>query len=277
MANETVTTNIFSPSEVLNNTVDLGITKANLPFTKLFLLGMLAGIYISIGGVLSTLVGYGMPALAERNPILPKLLAGLTFPLGLILVQHVGAELFTGNNATLIPALWHKQITVAKVLRNWSIVYIANFVGAIFFVYVFIYHVGLFVHEPWHGAIISIVEYKTSLSWANAFLRGVGANWLVCLAVWLGFSSRSSLGRMFGLALPVMAFVVMGYEHSIANMFYIPLGMFEGANVTIASFVFRNLVPVTLGNMLGGALFVGCLYSYLYTCNLTQPRLTNKA
>ncbi len=265
MSQETTTQiHVATPQEVIESTYKIGIAKSQLPLPKLILLGMLAGIYISVGGLFSTLVGYGMPVLAEGNPILPKLLSGLTFPLGLILVQLVGAELFTGNNATLIPAVLSRQISWLSVLRNWGVVYCSNLAGALLFVYVLIYSVGLFTAEPWHSAIMGIAEHKVHLSWGNAFLRGIGANWLVCLAVWLGFAARTPLARMVGLALPVTAFVVMGYEHSIANMFYIPLGILEGADVSIQDFFVANLIPVTLGNILGGALFVGSLYTYIY-------------
>lgn len=229
MSQETTTqVPVATPQEVVASTIKIGIAKSQLPLPKLILLGMLSGIYISIGGLLSTFVGYAMPALAEGNPILPKLLAGATFPLGLILVQLVGAELFTGNNATLMPAALRRQISWGAVLRNWGVVYCSNFVGALLFVYVMIHSLGLFDADPWHSTIIGIAEHKVHYTWGAAFLRGIGANWLVCLAVWMGFADRTPLARMAGLAFPVMAFVVMGYEHSIANMFYIPLGMLEG-------------------------------------------------
>ena len=152
----------------------------------------------------------------------------------------------------------------APVLKNWILVYIGNFIGAIFFVYVMIWGAGIVDADPWKSAIVQIAQAKVSMPWWVVFVKGIGANWLVCLAVWLGFSAHSTAGKMMGLWFPVMCFVAIGYEHSIANMFFIPLGMLQGAAVGWADFLVDNLIPATLGNVVGGALFVGCLYTYLY-------------
>lgn len=224
---------------------------------------VLAGVYIAMGGVLSVLVGYGFPSLQDVAPVAPRLLSGAFFPLGIILVVFLSAELFTGNNATLIPATLRGAIPYGYFLKNWGVVYLGNFLGALFFVYFFVHLPGLLALSPWREAIVGVAEKKVALPFAEAFLRGIGANWFVCLAVWLGLSSGSAIGRMLGLWMPVMAFVTMGFEHSIANMFFIPAGMLEGAHVTIGQFLINNLLPVTLGNIVGGALFVGATYSWL--------------
>lgn len=144
------------------------------------------------------------------------------FPLGIILVFFLGAELFTGNNATLIPATLRGEISRGYFLKNWGVVYFGNFVGALFFVYFFVHLPGLLSVSPWREAIVGVAEKKVSLPFSEAFLRGIGANWFVCLAFWLGLSSVSAPGRMLGLWMPVMAFVTMGFSHSIANKFLIP-------------------------------------------------------
>ena len=225
---------------------------------------MLAGIYIAMGGLLSLLIGYGFPEWTAHNSGLQRLLSGCMFPLGLILVVLAGAELFTGNNAVLIPGLMNRKYGWAPVLKNWALVYIGNFIGAIFFVYVMIWGAGIVDADPWKSSIVLIAQAKVSMPWWMVFIKGIGANWLVCLAVWLGFSAHSTAGKMMGLWFPVMCFVAIGYEHSIANMFFIPLGMLQGAAVGWADFLIDNLIPATLGNIVGGALFVGCLYTYLY-------------
>lgn len=254
---------IHNPDQVVGLSIGMAQSKYAKSWQKLFVSGMLAGVYISIGGLLSFLVGNGIPGLAAANPILPKFLAGLTFPVGLILVSLVGADLFTGNNANLIPATLRGEVPRYYFLKNWLLVYISNFVGAFLFVYFLVHLTGLAASDPWQSAIRGIAEAKTSLPFHVALLKGIGANWLVCLAVWLGLSANDAGGRMMGLWWPVMAFVTMGFEHSIANMFYIPLGILEGADTSWLAFAWHNLVPVTIGNIIGGGLFVGYVHHYL--------------
>lgn len=255
---------VSSPAEIVALAQQAAVQKAGLSARKTLLLSALAGIYIAMGGILSLLVGYGFPQIAAENPGLQKLLSGAMFPLGLILVVFAGAELFTGNNAVLMPGVLGRTIGWKAVLRNWALVYAGNFAGALFFTCFMVYLTGVTAAAPWDEAVRGIAATKTSLPWHVVFLRGIGANWLVCLAVWLGMSARSAAGKLLGLWFPVMCFVAIGYEHSIANMFFIPLGMMQGADVTPFSFVFDNLIPATLGNVAGGALFVGTAYWYAY-------------
>ena len=255
---------VSSPSEIVGLARQAAVQKTGFSTRKTVVLGILAGIYIAMGGVLSLLVGYGFPEIACVNPGLQKLLSGTMFPLGLILVVFAGAELFTGNNAVLMPGVLGREIGWKAVARNWTLVYLSNFAGALFFAYFMVYLTGVTAASPWNEAITGIAAAKTSLPWHVVFLRGIGANWLVCLAVWLGMSARSAAGKLLGLWFPVMCFVAIGYEHCIANMFFIPLGMMQGADVTLAAFVFGNLVPATLGNIVGGAFFVGTMYWYAY-------------
>ena len=253
-----------TPLEIVAQAERAALGKIALSIPRTLVAAMLAGIYIAMGGLLSLLIGYGFPEWTAHNPGLQRLLSGCMFPLGLILVVLAGAELFTGNNAVLIPGLMHRKYGWAPVLKNWILVYIGNFIGAIFFVYVMIWGAGIVDADPWKSAIVQIAQAKVSMPWWVVFVKGIGANWLVCLAVWLGFSAHSTAGKMMGLWFPVMCFVAIGYEHSIANMFFIPLGMLQGAAVGWADFLVDNLIPATLGNVVGGALFVGCLYTYLY-------------
>ncbi len=258
---------IKTPIEVINDAIEAGARKATLTngnFLKLFTLSILAGIYISMGGVLSLIIGFGFPEITAANPSLQRMLSGFMFPIGLILVVILGAELFTGNNALLIPSYLARRHSFFTVIKNWILVYFGNLVGALFFTYLFVYLCGLTASDPYHSAIIKVSESKVlSMSWLTVFLKGIGANWFVCLAVWLALSGRSLLGKMAGCWLPVMAFVALGYEHSIANMFFIPLGMMEGADITITLAIVNSFIPATLGNIVGGAVFVGAVYGYL--------------
>ncbi len=256
-----------TPSEVIENALSAGTKKLSLRscgFNRFVLLTVLAGIYIAFGGILSLTLGYGFPEITAANPGLQKLLSGAAFPIGLILVVVLGAELFTGNNALLIPPLMTKQCSVKDVLLNWALVWIGNFLGALLFVYFLVYLTGLTAPEPYHSAIINIATAKVSMPWGVVFLKGIGANWCVCLAIWLAMSAKSSGAKMFGCWFPVMAFVALGYEHSIANMFFIPCGILEGADISTWDMAWKNLLPATLGNIVGGAVFVGCVHTYLY-------------
>lgn len=253
-----------SPYDVVQITCAMAQKKYHTPFLKLFVLGMLAGIYIAMGGLLSSMAAGGLAGVGAENPFLPKLVSGMTFPVGLLMVILVGAELFTGNTAYLMPATLKGSIPRTYFLRNWGIVYVANLVGALLFDYFLVYQTDVLHVEAYHHYITHVAEYKVSLPWYQVFLRGIGANWMVCLAVWLGFSSKSMLGQLVGIWWPVMAFVAIGFEHSIANMFYIPTGMLYGADVTTSQFLFDNLFPSTLGNIVGGGIFVGCLYGYFF-------------
>lgn len=255
---------INTPSEVIDLTHSLASKKLHTPWGQLFILGMLAGAYIAMGGLLSSLAAAGVGGWATNNPFLPKLLAGATFPVGLMLVMLVGAELFTGNTSYLISATIQGSIPRTYFLKNWAVVYVANLFGALLFDYFLVWRTGVMQAPHYADYIRHVAEYKVSLEWDVAFLRGIGANWMVCLAVWLGFSSCSMIGRLIGIWWPVMAFVAIGFEHSVANMFYIPTGMLHGAEVSWTDFFWNNLLPSTLGNIVGGALLVGTLYAYLY-------------
>ncbi|MDE7125953.1 MAG: formate/nitrite transporter family protein, partial [Muribaculaceae bacterium] len=184
-------------------------------------------------------------------------------PIGLVLVVVLGAELFTGNNALLIPAMRRGHFGIMPVIRNWILIWTGNFIGALAVAYFLVYLAGLTTPEPFHSAIIKTAESKSSLPWLTVFIRGIGANWCVCLAVWLALAGHTLTEKVIGCWIPVAAFVMLGYEHCVANMFFIPCGILEGACVDIPTMLWNNLLPATLGNIAGGALFVGTLHGYL--------------
>lgn len=255
------------PREITETAASVGAAKAKLTVNslpRLLVASCLAGAYIALGGILSLIVGYGFPELTAANPSLQKLLSGCMFPIGLILVVILGAELFTGNNALLIPSWMKGSHSFGTVVRNWTLVYLGNFIGAIAFTYILVYACGLTAADPWHSSIIGIAEAKVSMPWLTVFFKGIGANWCVCLAVWLALSGKTFFEKAIGCWIPVMAFVALGYEHSIANMFFIPLGMMEGAEVGILEAITANLIPATLGNIAGGALLVGAVNAYIH-------------
>lgn len=258
---------IKTPTETLEASVKGACAKVDNTIKhpgRLFVAAIAAGAFIAIGGILSLTVGFGFPGFASSNPALCKLLSGVMFPIGLILVVVLGAELFTGNNAMLIPAYMERRYSFGAVLTNWGLVYIGNFVGAVGFTYFLVYLAGMTSADPWHSAIIGIGIAKTSMPWGVVLIKGIGANWFVCLGVWLALAGHNLLEKALGCWLPVMAFVVLGYEHCIANMFYLPLAMLEGAPIGIGESLWRNLIPATIGNIIGGAILVGSLHWYLH-------------
>jgi len=250
----------YAPAEIAHRVETVGVAKAKLSLLQTLMLGVLAGAFIAFGGAFFTLVmtenslGFG-PG---------RLLGGIAFSLGLILVVVGGAELFTGNN--LIAMAWADgKVSSKAVLRNWGIVYIGNFIGAI--------GIALLVH--WSGILSlnngamaetakSIAHAKVALPNLEAFFRAILCNTLVCLAVWLCFAARTVTGKILAIVFPISAFVALGFEHSIANMYLIPVGYLAGAEAVTISAFFANLIPVTAGNIIGGSVFVALTYWIIY-------------
>jgi formate/nitrite transporter len=275
------------PQEMATRAEYLGVRKAEMPFIKVFMLSVLAGAFISLGAIFATTVGAGGMAVASSdgtiafNTGLPygltRLLMGFVFSLGLILVVVGGAELFTGNN--LIVMAWaNGKVTGRALLRNWAIVYLGNFVGSIGTVILM-----FFTRQYTFGAnsvgitALKIGVAKVEFTFLQAIALGVLCNALVCLAVWLTYSARSTLDKILAILFPITAFVAAGFEHSIANMYFIPYALFikdfdpnfvstvsdKVAHLdllTWQAFLFSNLIPVTIGNIIGGAVLVAAIY-----------------
>jgi len=249
----------------------VGVAKATSPWLTVFVLGILAGAYIGFGGLLSTTVTFDV---ASRWGIgISKILSGATFSVGLMLVVIAGAELFTGNNL-MVSSVMTREITFAAMLKRWGVVYLANFVGSVFLALLF-YYSGLW--KTGDGALgaaaVKIAYNKVALGFGEALWRGIGCNWLVCLAVWMALAARQVIGKIFAIFFPILAFVAIGFEHSVANMYFIPTGilLMNGAGLTNVpgvdpnllgwvNFLWRNLLPVTIGNIIGGVVFVGMSY-----------------
>ncbi|NUM49141.1 MAG: formate/nitrite transporter family protein [Anaerolineales bacterium] len=260
------------PSEMAKRAEYIGVSKAEAPFLKVFFLSLLAGAFIGMGAIFATTVSAGSAGVIPFG--VARLLTGSVFCLGLILVIVGGAELFTGNN--LIVMAWAgRKVTTAQLMRNWVIVYIGNFVGSL----------GTALLIFWSkqytfggGAVgttaLTIANAKSGLEFGQAIALGILCNALVCLAVWLTFSARSTMDKIAAIIFPITAFVAAGFEHSIANMYFIPIGLFIKAfdptftantgldltNLTWGNFFINNLIPVTIGNIIGGTVFVAAIY-----------------
>jgi formate/nitrite transporter len=253
------TIDAYRPPVIAERVELSGVGKVRLGCLQTLTLAVLAGAFIAFGAMLFTLVMTGSNLGLGPG----RLLGGIAFSLGLVLVVIAGAELFTGNN--LIVMAWaDRKISGSELLRNWVLVYIGNLVGAVATA-VFVYWSGTLGMGD--GAVartaLSIALAKVSLPYEQAFIRGILCNALVCLAVWLSYAARSVAGKILAIILPISAFVALGFEHSIANMYFIPLGMMLGDTISLSQLA-GNLLPVTAGNIIGGSVLVGLVYWIAY-------------
>jgi len=264
------------PAEVARKAELVGVTKADMETFNVFVLSVLAGAFIAMGAIFATTVAAGGSELPYG---VVRLLAGLTFSLGLILVVVAGAELFTGNN--LIVMGWaSRRVSTVLLLENWTIVWVGNFVGAVGTAFI-VYVSGQYTFGG--GAVgqtaLAIAEAKTSLGFVEAIALGMLCNALVCLAIWLTYGAHTTTDKILAIIPPIAAFVAAGFEHSVANMYFISIGLLierdEGfveslqpppdlSNLNWASFFLDNLLPVTVGNIIGGAVMVGAVYWLVY-------------
>jgi formate transporter len=265
---------------------DVGRAKAETGIANTLALSVLAGAFIAMGAVFATTVTAGAGDLPYG---VGRLLAGLTFSLGLILVVVAGAELFTGNN--LIIMGWaSKRVTTARLVRNWALVYCGNFAGALATVgLMYATRQYTFGRGEVGAQALTIAASKVSLGFGQAIALGILCNALVCIAVWLCYSARSTADRILAIVPPIAAFVAAGFEHSVANMYFIPFGILikgdagflaslqagpDVSELTWSSFFLDNLVPVTIGNVIGGTVLVGAIYWFVF---LRRPRVAPEA
>jgi formate/nitrite transporter len=279
-----VTFDALLPDAMARKAEAIGAGKAAMPAVQTLVLAVLAGAFIALGAAFSTAVSTGAETSIGYGP--SRFLAGIAFCLGLVLVVVAGAELFTGNTM-LVMAWTARRVTARALLRNWAIVYGGNLIGAVGTA-VLVYGSGQY--RSAQGAVgdqaLRTAAAKAGLGVDEAILRGILANALVCLAVWLCYSARSVTDKVLAIVLPITAFVAMGFEHSVANMYFLPVGLFIDAgapdafwsetglssdafeHLTWTDALVQNLAPVTLGNIIGGGGFVGLVYAFVYL----QPR-----
>lgn len=281
-----------TPPEIVKEFVELGHKKATTPTPSLILLGILAGAFIALASQGSNVAIHTIESVG-----LSKTLAGALFAAGLIMVVIGGAELFTGNTLIIISCL-ERKTKWSGLLRNWALVYIGNFIGSLIIVFLILRSGQLDFSDGMLGALtIKTAVYKTGLTFERAFYMGVLANWLVCMAVWLAMAAKDIAGKILAIFFPIWLFVTSGFEHSIANMYYIPAGILAKSNpqwvkaalsmgvsaekidgLNWGTFISKNLLPVTLGNIVGGALLVGTVYWLCYLrINNNEDTIINKS
>lgn len=273
---------MLTPPEIAAATVNNAVGKAALPVWKMLLLGVMAGAYIALAGFASTMGSFNLMSDPDTFG-LGKTLCGVIFSGGLIMVLLCGAELFTGN-CLMLTGVLERKIRFRAMLKSWLCVYIGNLIGSILIAWLGTY-CGLLScgGDALGGMTIKIAAGKVGLEFGKAFVLGLLCNWLVCLAVWLSTGARDVAGKIMGIIFPIWLFVTSGFEHSIANMYYIPAGIFARAtpayvdaalglgvsqsaidNIGWGSFFTGNLIPVTLGNIVGGCVFVALFYWLAY-------------
>lgn len=266
---------MLTPAETCDAVINTGINKTGLSSMQMLILGILAGAYVALGGFASTVASHSVESYG-----MAKFISGAIFPVGLILVIICGAELFTGN-ALISLAVYDGKVKISSMLKNWVIVYLGNFIGS-FLIAFLIYHAGLLSMNGGKvgAAAIKVAAYKGGLTFSNGIASGILCNLLVCLAVWGAIAAKDIAAKILVIWFPVMAFVVSGFEHSIANMYFFSAGILaksidsvvkvsglsaeKVAGINWAMAISNNLIPVTVGNIIGGAVFVGLLYWAVY-------------
>ncbi|MDR2197217.1 MAG: formate/nitrite transporter family protein [Coriobacteriales bacterium] len=269
---KTLKPDALSPAEIAGKAEDVGAVKAQMPLGQTFLLAVMAGIFIGFGGMFMLLIKSD----AALSPAVAAILGGLAFCTGLFLVITAGAELFTGNALMMVGRL-SRRFSWRGMLRNWVVVYLGNFAGALLLVALLFFADYAQTNTGALGAtMLTVAAGKIGQPWSVLLFKGIMCNFLVCLAVWVAYAARTVTDKFFAILLPITAFVACGFEHCVANMFFLPMGWLtgqagqglvaDGATLPVVelSGVFYNLSIVTVGNIIGGALFVGVAYWLIY-------------
>lgn len=249
----------YNPNEMANIAVKTGVKKATLPLVNVLILGFLGGAFIALGYLFYIRVEAGLP---HEWGTLNSLIGAAVFPLGLILVVVAGGELLTSNMMATAIAAFAKKITFKQMAKNWILITISNFIGALFVAYFFGHLLGFTETDIYLEKTIAIATAKVNDSFWMAFISAIGCNWLVSLGVWITYSAEDTASKIIGMLFPITAFVAIGFQHVVANMFVIPAAIFAGA-FTWADY-FANFFPVFLGNGVGGAVLVAGVYYVAY-------------
>lgn len=254
---------VAPPPMIYERIVGLGAEKALLPAWKTLMLGLVAGCYISFAATLAMSCGGNVPGVASANPGLQKFIFGaFGFPFGLTMVLICGAELFTGNTAILSAAVYEGRATMKQLAKNWFWSYLGNLLGSLIMVAA-INATGLLAGAA-STPVINIATMKATLPFKQVFVRSILCNWLVCAAIWQATAAAHMSGKFIGVWLPISAFAALGFEHCVANMFIVPMGLVLGANITWKQVFMNNLIPVSIGNTIAGTMLMAGVYSLAF-------------
>ncbi|KAI0780162.1 Formate/nitrite transporter [Fomes fomentarius] len=255
----------LKPVQVAVAMIESGVAKHKTRADLVFFKAVAAGVMLSFGGLLSEIVSGGSPGLTASNPGLVKFLGGAVFPVGLIMIVLQGQELLTSNMMIYPMACLKGAVPWWGLPYNWIIVTFGNLCGSLFFAAVLVKYTGIISTAPYNAYAVSFALHKAAdPAWHQIFLRGIGCNWLVCVAVWQAAGARETLSKIVAIWIPIMIFVACGYDHVVANMFSVPLGILFGADLTVAEYIRKSLIAAYLGNIVG-ALLVALPALYFYT------------
>jgi len=250
--------------EVAYVMVDQGIRKHNDRYASVFIKAFTAGCMLSFGGLLSEIIQGGGAGLTASNPGISKVLGGFVFPVGLVMIVLQGQELLTSNMLVFPMAVAKRAVPWWSLPLNWVIVFFGNLAGSLFFAAILVHYTGIVSTEPYISFIQTFAVHKAvEPQWHQIFLRGIGCNWLVSVAVWQAAGARDTISKIFAIWIPIWIFVACGYDHVVANMFSVPLGIIFGAPLTVSEYIRKSVIAAFLGNVVG-ALFVALPAVYMY-------------
>lgn len=254
----------LTPAQTAQKMFDTAVAKHNQRADIVFFKAFIAGVFLSFGGLLHVIVSGGSAGITASNPGLVKILGGLVFPVGLVMIVLQGQELLTSNMMT-VPMLMVKRAAPWHTYPlNWIIVFFGNLTGSLFFAGVLTKATGIIAAEPYPTYVRAFVLHKAmDPHWHQIFLRGIGCNWLVCIAVWQAMAATEVISKIVAIFIPIFVFVAAGFDHVVANMFFIPLGIMMGGKLTVADYIKKSLIASFLGNVVG-ALLVALPFMYFY-------------
>lgn len=253
---------IDTPQEAFQTLAKKGEANSKMSFAKTMASAILGGCYVGMGGMLSLAVAGQMPGVASANPGLVRFAFAALFPVNLLLALQCGGQLFTGNTANMVAAVWEKKATVKQLVRSWCLSYMGNVIGCGGFA-VACKYAGVLSGGPGAMAAATLAS-KTSMALGPIIVRAILCNWLVCLAVYLSMQSKDMMGKYIAIFLPISTFVSIGFEHSVANMFLLPAGLLCSTGISLKTALLKNLIPVSIGNAIAGSLLVGTMFSYMF-------------
>ncbi|KAK0632749.1 Formate/nitrite transporter-domain-containing protein [Immersiella caudata] len=255
----------YTPAETIELVSRAGARKGRTRPDKTFLGAVSAGCMLSLAAGGSLLVS-AIPWYIENAPGIVKMLSAIIFPVALVLIMLTGAELFTGSTMITGVAVLHRRLPIQNMLLHWLLCFWGNFAGCLFVMSIFMGYGGIFDHEPYRGQVIAFVTAKQlDPQWHQIFIRAIGCNWLVCLGIFMGMQGKDVVSKVTGMYMPIFIFVMLGFDHVAANMFFIPLGIWLGTpGLSIGLYIWKGMIPAAVGNMIGGTVFCAGYYYYMY-------------
>jgi formate/nitrite transporter len=263
-----------NPPETLHLIIEAGVAKSKLPWIDLFVKSFFGGFFIALGGLIDLVVAGGSPSLRASNPALATVIAGFFFPTGFVLILLTNTELATSNFFTMTASTLARRTSPYALVKNWIVTYTLNIAGALFFAGILAWWSDTLQTDAQSSYAVSQAEPRVNVNWGYNFTRGIGCNLLVSLAMYLATSGRDNTSKIYGIYIPIWAFVILGYQHSIANYMNVPIGMFYGTSFGVGKFIWASCIPVTLGNIVGGSVFFGLPMWVMYG---RGPAIVNEA